>query len=94
MIKIYNNVNPTKLVDELINNGIVPILVTNDRAEGEIVANNTKIKFTEGTDMDIVNKIVTAHDITPLPEALSEIDKLKISQAEQFETILELLGGM
>lgn len=25
---------------------------------------------------------------------LTEIDKLKLSQAEQFETILELLGGM
>lgn len=28
------------------------------------------------------------------PRELTEIDKLKISQAEQFETILELLGGM
>ncbi|MDR7856071.1 hypothetical protein [Tissierella sp.] len=26
--------------------------------------------------------------------SLSEVDKLKISQAEQFEAILELLGGM
>lgn len=28
------------------------------------------------------------------PRELTEIEKLKISQAEQFETILELLGGM
>lgn len=28
------------------------------------------------------------------PRELSEIEQLKISQAEQFETILELLGGM
>jgi len=28
------------------------------------------------------------------PIELTEIEKLKISQAEQFETILELLGGM
>lgn len=28
------------------------------------------------------------------PQELSEIDKLKISQAEQFETILMLIGGM
>jgi hypothetical protein len=30
----------------------------------------------------------------PQPKELTEIEKLKISQAEQFETILELLGGM
>lgn len=28
------------------------------------------------------------------PKELSEIDKLKLSQAEQFETILMLIGGM
>lgn len=28
------------------------------------------------------------------PRELTEIERLKISQAEQFETILELLGGM
>ena len=28
------------------------------------------------------------------PKELTEIEQLKVSQAEQFETILELLGGI
>ena len=32
--------------------------------------------------------------IKPQPPELTEIEKLKISQAEQFETILMIMGGM
>lgn len=33
-------------------------------------------------------------DLNNQPRELTEIEQLKVSQAEQFETILELLGGM
>lgn len=87
MKKEYINVNTNKLHDELINAGIAPLLV-------ESLNEKTWITFADDVDMTAVQAVIDAHDPTPLPEPLSEIDKLKISQAEQFETILELLGGM
>lgn len=87
MKKEYIDVNANKLHDELIANGIKPILV-------ESIDNKTWITFKKDTDMNTVQQIIEAHDPTPLPEPLSEIEKLKISQAEQFETILMIIGGM
>lgn len=87
MKKKYINVNTNKLHDELINEGINPILV-------ESLEEKTWITFAENTDMDLVQQIIDTHDPTPLPASLSELDKLRIAQAEQFEYLLELLGGM
>lgn len=92
--KKLNNVNPKKLIDELTKKGIKIIYAINDSSDGEHIANNTIIDFEDNTDMELVQQIIDAHDPTPLPEPLSEIDKLKISQAEQFETILMIVGGM
>ena len=45
-------------------------------------------------EINLITNLINNHDPTPVPQPLSEIDQLKISQAEQFETILLLLGGM
>ena len=42
---IVNNVNPNKLHEELIANGIVPLLVTHNKISGEIIAESTEIIF-------------------------------------------------
>ena len=44
--------------------------------------------WVEDMSLEEIEKIVNA------PKELTEIEKLKVSQAEQFESILELLGGM
>ena len=43
--KVYNNVNPCKLQDEFLANGIIPLLVENDTKEGQSIAENTWITF-------------------------------------------------
>lgn len=97
MIRItIRNVNPAKLQDELIYAGI-KVLKTESKISGKNgdIAEQTSIAFDDDSvDMELVQQIIDEHDPTPLPEPLNEIDRLKISQAEQFETILELLGGM
>lgn len=79
--------NTNKLHDELINAGIMPLLV-------ESLDDKTWITFEDDVDMTKVQAVVDSHDPTPLLDPLSEIDRLKISQAEQFETILMLIGGI
>lgn len=85
---IMKNVNVNKLHNEFIENGIRPFPVLElENGEGDFT-------FESDTDMNLVQQIIDAHEPTPLPTPLTENELLKISQAEQFETILELLGGM
>lgn len=53
----FNNVNPCKLQDELIQNGIVPKLVQNDCKEGEIIATNVYITLDDSVDTSKVTEI-------------------------------------
>ena len=85
---IIQNVNVNKLHDEFINVGIKPYPVF------ELENGDGDFTFLEDTDMELVQQIIDVHDRTPLPPPLSEIDELKIIQAEQFENILMLIGGM
>jgi len=84
------NVNTNKLHDELIANGIIPMLV-------ESSEDNTWITFAEDADMELVQQIIDAHDTTPLPPPLSEIEKLRLesaqANAELFEMMLMFIGG-
>lgn len=90
---IINNVIPNKLHKELIDVGI-ECNVSHNVKDGRYFVGECKIKFHENTDMDLVQRIIRSHVPIPLGEPKTEIEKLKISQAEQFETVLELLGGM
>lgn len=62
----FNNINPNKLHDELIINGIIPILVENDCKEGEYIAGNTMITFEDDAYTTKINEIVAKHDRTPV----------------------------
>jgi len=70
-----NNINPTKLHDELIKAGIIPVMVTNDAVDGDYIALNTVIIFADGTDMTAVQAIIDTHDPTPLPQPPSEAEQ-------------------
>lgn len=61
------NVNPNKLVDELVNAGIKIICATNDKQENEHIAENTWIEFEDGTDMELVQSIIDNHNPEPTP---------------------------
>jgi hypothetical protein len=65
----YTGVNTNKLHDELIKAGVIPILV-------ESKDNDTWITFADGTDMTVVQTVITAHDPTPLPPQPTEADYL------------------
>ena len=91
---LANNINPNKLHDELIKAGIIPKSVLNDLLPGKYIAKNTWLEFEDDADMGLIQQIIDSHNPTPLPEPLSEIDKLKLSQAEQFEFILKTLEEM
>jgi hypothetical protein len=56
----YIDINHNKLHDELIENGIIPILV-------ESLENKTWITYADDTDMAAVQAIIDVHDSTPYP---------------------------
>lgn len=89
----YENVNRNKLHTELQNAGIKTDYV--GAIDGTQIG--CEIEFQDGTDMTSVQQIVDSHDPTPLPQPLSEIDQLRIEQAqsnaELFEMMLMLTGG-
>lgn len=91
---LYNNVNPNKIQDELIANGIFPLVVKNDLEEGNYIAENTWITFVDDTDMTAVQAVIDAHDSTPLPipPTENEILKQKVAQLEQIIDTM-LTGG-
>lgn len=95
---IVNNVNPNKLHEELIANGIVPLLVTHNKISGEIIAESTEIIFADNVDMTIVQAVIYAHNPEPLPPEPTEIDLLRIEQAksnaEMIDLMMAMLGGM
>lgn len=69
MIIEYTNINHNKLHDELIANGIIPLLVEN-------LNEKTWITYTDGTDMVAVQKIVDAHIPTTYPPLQTQEDYL------------------
>jgi len=90
---IVRNVNPTKLHDELIAHGIVPISVKHDRRKGDFIAENTWITFADGTDMTVVQQVIDAHNPTPYPPTPTEIDYL--IDLDYRVSLLELgIGGV
>lgn len=91
-IKItVNNVNPNKLHDELINANLIPLLVTHDRVEGEIIAQNTWIEFNDDVDMIAVQIIIDSHDPVPKPQAPTEDERLNLLEQAMNDL---LLGGV
>lgn len=82
MIKVYQNVNPTKLHGELVGEGVTPKFVLSDCVPGAYMAENTWITFDDAADEAAIEAVVLAHDPTPTPTqdtaaaaALAEIGK-------------------
>jgi hypothetical protein len=77
MKRTFKSKNPNKLYDELVNAGIIPVMVWSDIKKGDYIADNVKIDFTDDTDMELVQQIVDAHDPTPLPAPKTELEILQ-----------------
>lgn len=89
---IYREVLRNKLHHELIVGGIdTSGMLVQSIDDSEFGAD---ITFTEGTDMELVQSIIDAHDPTPLPKPLSEIQQLKLEQAQANAELVELIFGM
>lgn len=73
------NVNTNKLHDELIASGIRPKLV-------ESIGNKTFITFEEETNMELVQRIIHAHD----PTLVSQFTQLEKLEQENMEIKLAL----
>jgi len=82
---IIKNVNVNKLHDELIKAGIKPFPVF------ELENGDGDFTFPEGTDMELVQEVIDAHDPTPLPQPPSEKERLEALEQAMLEMIL---GGM
>ena len=93
---IVQNVAPNKLHQELINVGI-ECSVFHNLEDGRYFIGECEINFADGTDMVLVQQIIDAHNPTPLQKPLSEIEKIRLEQAqsnaELFEMMLMLTGG-
>lgn len=72
---VIENINPNKLHDELIKNGVVPTVVKHDAVEGDYLAKKTWITFENGEDMDLVDKIIRKHNPTPEPPEPTEFER-------------------
>lgn len=81
----YKNVNRIKFVNELSNVGIEMKLIQalDDSAIG------CKIEFAENTDMEKVNEVLNAHDITE-EKQLSEIEQIKKELLQTQATVAEM----
>ena len=88
MDKVYNNVNPNKLQDELISAGIRPIIVTNDLKKGEYIAENTWITFDDDVDITKVDEVVSNHN--PIPVALPTLEERLASAEEMLNMMMEV----
>lgn len=84
MIKELIDINTNKLHDELVVNGITPVLV--ESKDGV-----TWITFKDDTNLELVQQIVDAHDPTPLPPQPSEKERIEALEQAMLEMIL---GGM
>lgn len=88
---IITNCNVNKLHSEFIVQGIRPFPVF------ELENGDGDFAFPESTDMTLVQQIIEAHDSTPLPQPLGDIEQLRLEQAqanaELFEMMLMLTGG-
>lgn len=87
---IIKNVNRNKIHQEFVDAGI-DIVSVFALDESHLGANVT---FSNDVDMTLVQAIIDRHETTPPTQPISELDKIRIAQAEQFEYILEILGGM
>lgn len=71
-----SDVNYSKLHAELIAANISVLELSNDADDSSYIAPNAWIKLSSETDMHIVQSILDAHDPTPLPQPISEIEQL------------------
>lgn len=84
------DVNPSKLIDEFIANGI-SIVNNSNNLEYENGVPRSHIgtlcvELEEGTDMELVQQIINTHDPTPLPPQPSKEELLeqRINELELF----------
>ncbi len=82
---IISNCNVNKLHNEFIQVGIkpFPVLVL-ENGDGDFT-------FSKGTDMDLVQQIIDAHEPTPLPQLPSEKERLEALEQAMLEIAL---GGI
>jgi hypothetical protein len=93
MIITVHNVNPGKLHNELIQNGVVPMNVLHNAPEGEALAETATIELDESTDTQIVEQIIASHDPTPLTQPPTAEERLASIEAAIL-TLMEVLANV
>lgn len=82
-----NSVLVGKLHAEFNDKGIYPYPVFNHGEYGDFT-------FADNTDMTLVQSIIDAHDPTPIPQPLSDIEKLRLEQAQANAELVQLIMMM
>ena len=90
MILKFKNLNPERLASDLDALGM-NIAVNSDLIFGKNIASNVWIEVDENIDVSIIQSIVDAHDPTPLPLPLSEVEKLRVEQAQANAELIQLI---
>lgn len=85
---IINNINVNKLHQEFNNNGIYPSPVN------FIDENSATFTFAEDVNLHLVQQIIDTHDPTPNPQPPSEIEKLRLEQAQANSELVQLIMMM
>lgn len=85
-----SNVNHNKLYDEMITAKIEIKLA--ERPSDTI--GSSVFYFADGTDIQLVQQIIDEHDTAPLPRPLSDIEKLRLEQAQANSELVQLIMMM
>ncbi|MBB6214949.1 hypothetical protein HNQ80_001034 [Anaerosolibacter carboniphilus] len=97
-LEITKEVNSSKLMDELLAQGLINPLCE----DGTSTIRDNSVFIDDEENIEAVQQIIDAHDPTPLPQPLSEIEQLKLEKnilaqsIYDLTTIIEaiLLGGI
>lgn len=92
----FNNVNPCKLQDSLIQDGIIPILVQNDCKDGESIASNVYITLDDSVDTSKVTEIVNNVVLTQSTNTATTTEPTNSDLQTQIYNLTSLLvsGGI
>lgn len=73
-----SNVNPDKLLEELINNGVNVKLLEHDKESGKHIAENSYLYLDDGENLELVNSIINAHDPSPNPSIPTAEERIEM----------------
>ncbi|MGE7115133.1 hypothetical protein [Lysinibacillus sp. NPDC047702] len=88
---VATNINVNKLVNEFVAQNVIPKDVSSDLINDEVLAKTATFTFADSTDIDLVQSIIDAHDLAPIPSPKSETELLKERLEATEQALLQIM---